>query len=163
MREIKFRGYDLDDKRWYHGGYHYHIKRQLSPIGDELKKDDIQHLILLDGFADWNLPKPIKYASNIDPESIGQFTGEKDRNGKEIYEGDIVKYGGRQMGVVIWSNHFLEWRVLMPDLFVKLYECIFPIFSIEVVGNIYENFELIEPIIGREKIDEARKQKIRVT
>ena len=82
----------------------------------------------------------------VDKDSVGQYTGLKDKNGVEIYEGDIVKiYSKRKyvIGKVIYehcgfivdvmNNKELEYgRVNLIEPFT------------EVIGNIYENPELIE-------------------
>lgn len=72
--------------------------------------------------------------------ALMQYTGLKDKNGKEIYEGDIVKYKNDKPDKVIFENGgFMtsrfyhrtpnNWKILLDEL--------------EVIGNIYENPELL--------------------
>lgn len=70
---------------------------------------------------------------------IEQYTGLKDKNGKEIYEGDIVKAGGR-IYEVDWLEKDGGWFCFTDDdYYTPLYhiEC-------EVIGNIHENKELLK-------------------
>ena len=81
----------------------------------------------------------------VDPETVGQFTGLTDKNGKKIFEGDVVKaeriYNGQAwLGIVVWLTGCFaiqgikDRNVPAIDLFV----------GYEVIGNIHDNPELLE-------------------
>ena len=125
MRTIKFRGLRTDGKGWVYGGYFQHTP-------DE---DGVRSYIF-----DFN-----EGAVEVITESVGQFTGSVDRNGNEIYEGDIVLLdeGFHPRNRPIVFSEYGDWSIgelgisfgqMKADGFVHC----------EVIGNIYQNPELLE-------------------
>ncbi len=110
----------------------------------------------------WDLKTPNSKFAEIDWNTVGQSTGLSDKQGKEIYEGDIVKgkYGG--VGIVKFGsfesdNSGTEYRantcygfyVADPrgENYGEMDNGEFYDYGLEVIGNIYENPELILNII----------------
>ena len=150
MREVKFRGHDADLKKWHHGNYYFYTDTIYCIASDKDREENEHHCILFDGFCDWGMPRP-HYKAIVDGKSIGQYTGLKDKSGKEIYEGDIIGFddctstesGYREqqcVGVVEWSDETVSFEVsnrLSAESYEVLSECL-------VIGNIYENPELLK-------------------
>ena len=120
MRTIKFRGLRTDGKGWVYGGYFQHTP-------DE---DGVRYYIF-----DFN-----EGAVEVIPESVGQFTGLHDKNGKKIYEGDVLEDTlGRKKLVEYYKDGFwlnaslegAEWCLRHVNS------------SSKVIGNISENPELL--------------------
>jgi uncharacterized phage protein (TIGR01671 family) len=125
MREIKFRLWNVDDKIMKFWG---DCDFQIYPSG-EMDCDGLSIGETVD-----------------DTWRIMQFTGLKDKNGKEIYEGDILKDGKGQYGQVLWHrNSFLvEWTERNYDGSRQVEPMIDDCFNYgEVVGNLYETPELL--------------------
>jgi uncharacterized phage protein (TIGR01671 family) len=121
MREIKFRAIRAKENSWVYGFYSPIIIPIIGGLG---------HVINEGGYR----------AVDIKIETLGQLTGLTDRNGKEIYEGDIVTSGiAKQQSTV----KFIDGS------FAFVYEhhstCArhFDIKGVEVIGNVHENKELI--------------------
>lgn len=153
MREIKFRGYELDTQEWLYGGYHKHITCEGSPWDgveeqERFLDEHTEHIMIVDGFADWGMPKRVEAHGNIDPKSVGQFTGMKDIKRKEIYEGDLVKLvleiptssENEKNNGKIGTIKFLEYGFCVffeEDNIIDLMT-IQEIGNLEIVGNYYE-------------------------
>lgn len=125
MREIKFRGHDPNNEEWKYGSLIQYpngncVIVEFDTDGNELSYDAI-------------------------PETVGQYTGLKDRNGKEIYEGDIVRhrgYNGMKISVVDFSDgcfnvgrHQGSSTKETPMLIAA---------NCEVVGNIHDDKDMIK-------------------
>ncbi len=76
-----------------------------------------------------------------------QFVGQKDKNQKEIFEGDILKHidaNGEKIGVVTWMNEINSFRIVFSaDSYYFIQDID------EVIGNIHENPELLEVLINK--------------
>ena len=74
-----------------------------------------------------------------------QYTGLKDKNGKEIYEGDILMDGLKELMIVDWDKETASFIMVdaKDEEMGYSFECYSDLNHIEVIGNIYENHELL--------------------
>jgi uncharacterized phage protein (TIGR01671 family) len=79
----------------------------------------------------------------FDEIELMQYTGEKDKNGKEIYEGDIIRTQEGYTQQVFWNDSNQGWDCLDIDGETKGEAGYLIDDTDEVIGNIYENPELI--------------------
>lgn len=85
MREILFRGKSIKTNQWIYGGFHIWEKRQGCALSnDSLKDDEISYVITVNSFADWNMPRTMQ-AVEVIADTVGQYTGLTDRNGRKIF------------------------------------------------------------------------------
>ncbi|WP_303678235.1 YopX family protein [Dehalococcoides mccartyi] len=137
MRDIKFRGKRVSDGEWVYGYYVY---------ADVTKKHQIA-VEVLDGCKHYYV------YHEVIPETVGQYIGLKDKNNKEIYEGDICGDTHGQILQIVW-NECHQWgcTVISSSAIKGL---TFPLWqwdiarnpyypTLEVIGNIYDNPELLE-------------------
>lgn len=125
MRDIEFRGKCIDNDEWIYGSY----------VNGGLTVDS--------NIEDATITKYGCYAIAIIPETLGQYTGLKDKTGRKIFEGDRLRYeydGEEQIFVVKWYD---EWSCFGYEIIERGYETgdiefpedrPYP----EIIGNIYE-------------------------
>lgn len=140
MRDIKFRAKRIDNGQWAYGFLYRHDPplQCFSGEGKELPS----FAIIKTGFADWNMPRPIEQ-HEVDGKTVGELTGLKDKNGKEIYEGDILDFEAREWGLPGFKSS-VEWDDKEAAFcFGGGNPSDVPVYR-KVIGNIYENPELIK-------------------
>jgi hypothetical protein len=128
MREIKFRG------RNYGGVWLYGY---LMPAEKPVINKDCRYRISVSPQA---CAQKDKMVYEVITDTIGQYTGLHDKNGKEIYFDDIVRNKYGDIGSVIW---FSDWSMRV-DWGGGDIHFIDPEWGLEVIGNIHDNPELLK-------------------
>lgn len=141
-REIKFRGKMIPENEWIFGTI---LRIPAPPVCFGKSETDKYYIQFPDPryMPDWNMPYKM-VQGEVNPETIGQYTGLHDKNGKEIYEGDIVKITGSKeinIGKVIYEYNRFTVDVMNMDRFYGR-DYLLEKFT-EVIGNIYDNPELL--------------------
>ena len=140
MRDILFRGKRIDNGKWVYGFYD---GQQIRTYYDRNYKmlttiDERTHAI-------------IHSFHRVIAGTVGEYTGLTDKNGKRIFEGDILEFldddGEKSLYIVRWSDDYSGWATKSTnmkcddetmDCWEHFRECH------EVVGNIYENDNISE-------------------
>lgn len=143
MRDIKFRGKAKDHDCWYFGTYIFTDDNKNDPFRRAPFRESHQIVCYFSG--DWNMGG--WDSVEVIPETVGQYTGLKDKNGKEIYEGDIIRSFDSSGDIIL---HYIVWKE-EEVRFVAFYkgktfssncslnQSWIDEFEKEVVGNIHDN------------------------
>ena len=126
MRIIKFRGKDIETGEWVYGDLHvlcdrphiHHTEQTAYPYAGK--------------------------RSFVDLETIGQFTGLVDKNGKEIYEGDIIKEDNL-IHKILWideASAFCRCDLEYMDIRYRISRDAMS--YVEIIGNVFDNTELLK-------------------
>ena len=117
MREILFRGKEVESSDWYYGDiFHSSMNVDTTRIHDYINRANVE----------------------IIPDTLGQYTGLTDKNGVKIFEGDIIEYEGKRYSIN-YLPHYARFSAVKPNTVF----CVFAYQRGEVIGNIYDNPELI--------------------
>ncbi|EAA7432956.1 hypothetical protein JKQ41_02570 [Listeria monocytogenes] len=136
MREIEFRGKRIDNREWIYGNLMQFEDSATFIFADERKGASTltyAHFIINNMHA-------------IDEKTLGQYTGLKDKNGKKIFEGDIVncKFFDRMVGDIAGVINFIDCVWAVSDFKNKRLYQLIDVDNIEIIGNIHENPDLLE-------------------
>lgn len=166
MREIKFRGKSKKDGKWLYG--------YLGESKFKILNTEYSEKVIFDNVWEFNSDNCAFIVKDlaVDPETIGQFTGLKTKDEKDIWEGDILKIKEYDnLGILAFSGEELkvfslqdlkgnlrgEWNdeikcenasffvgdMWLDGLFGDM-RCSCPIYEFEVIGNRWDNPELLE-------------------
>lgn len=123
-RKIKFRGYNYQYKKWFYGSLF------IQKYDNDFMLSNSRTMIIDDK----------GYSVMVDNGTIGEYTGLKDKNGVEVYEGDKVMRDYEwtepdEIGVIIWNKDTASFQIKghIPSSSIKHLD------RMKVIGNIYEN------------------------
>lgn len=138
-REILFRGKEINNEKWHYGDLlRFGNKRYINIcprfVDEYIVEDDKIALYSFGNFIE------------VIPEAIGRYTGLTDRNGVKIFEGDIIKGKGKNVFVVEYNQNIASF--ITKGFGILSCPCmnIGTMKSYEVIGNIYDNPDMLGEI-----------------
>lgn len=135
MREIIFRGRRVDNGEWAYG----YLVEATNVITDK------KETFIFEQDATYFTHGEFACSFEVKPETVGQYTGVIDKNGKKVFEGDVVEYAGSCGEIVFVERRgafmsrerdmYCEWLSNLPQYGTGI---------VEIIGNIYDNKEILE-------------------
>lgn len=141
MREILFRGKRNDNEEWVYG----------CLMHPEFFVNDMPCIV-------WSSDNDASVAE-VNPATVGQYTGLKDKNGTRIFEGDMLKISKRSdsLGthfsppidyphnvIVRWDMCAWLWEVIGKDKYYIQFPDAWCHYGCEIIGNVHDNSELLD-------------------
>lgn len=120
IENIKFKAKRLNNGEWVYGS----LIRSTAGVKERA--------YIVDNFSSMSDYRVI----GVDPSTVCQFTGLKDKNGTPIYEGDIVTYkdnNAERRGVIVWDNKSIAFC-----FGYGFFLCHFPSENMEIIGNKFD-------------------------
>lgn len=128
--EVKFRGQLIDGGEWAYGSL-VKADKGFCGIATYAKK-----------YHDGKIRAIIV---EVDPATVGQYTGLKDENGVEIYEGDVFNgFGDGIWGIVEWDEYLLQFQCSWSNMPTAANICSIVKLGSHIIGNIHDNPELLK-------------------
>ena len=146
MREILFRGKRMDNGEWVEAAS---ILRTVDGAVRELyiaAKAGMDMALDADGNIHTMTAGPHVLYYRVDPDTLGQFTGLTDKNGKKVFEGDVCRFYGDEGYAdyaIFWDGSDSGWSVRQNDS--ETLDVLDSYFAehCTVIGNIHDNPELL--------------------
>ena len=141
MREILFRGKRLDNGEWVYG---YPVGWQNE--GGDISIVDSRFGACIDESGNLMMLEA-PFVTKVDPSTVGQYTGLTEKNGKKVFEGDVVRRGYENANGSFYDNMPVSYSVNYGGWLTGCYERLTPKTvqreSVEVIGNVHDNPELL--------------------
>lgn len=131
-REILFRGKKMSDGKWVYGDYHKFTCTTSSAI------PTTTHYIMGTGASS-------KVQIWVDPATVGQYTGKDDVRRQKIFDGDIleIRYGTEKYNGLVKYDTYGAKFIIVSDCGTSSFDDLLWDVKIQVIGNIYDNQELL--------------------
>ena len=132
MREILFRG-KTDDGEWVYGSFCMDAREQFNGLCG------------VDGFIRlYDKAKGKMQTYEVDRETVGQYTGLNDKNGKKVFEGDIIRKTNEGRHPQIFTANIRTNFRVNEEVYYSPCDHFTESCEYEIIGNIHDNPELLE-------------------